>query len=171
MAAYLLAFALRQPLRVSGHLFSLTAVLVWGQPEGFALTWLGSTLSTISAFVFARYMAHDYVQAKLPDRLRHLDERMDRSGFRTVLVLRAIFWGTPAVGFAFGASRVRGRVHHAASALGILPPVAVSTVVASGLSGAIERGELHPLAMVLAFVGLGALVLVAYLLGRRFLPR
>ena len=167
MVLFLAAFALLQPLHVSGHLFSFTAVLVWGQPSGFLLTYLGSCLASVSAFAFARHLAHGYVQEKLPARFRDLDARIERSGFRTVVLLRALLWGTPAVGFALGASRIPGRTHHLASAVGVLPQVLMSTLLASGLAEAIDRGEVHLLDVALGFIALGLVVVVAYLLGRR----
>lgn len=171
IALFLGTFALVQPLGVSSHLFTFTATLVWGQPLAFLFTWIGATLATMSAFGFARYVARDWVQANLPPRFRNLDERLQRSAFRSILLLRTVFWCAPPVGFAVGVSRVNGMTHHLASALGCLPQVFLSSLLAHGLKGALERGDYSIGAILGVLVALVAVVVGAFFLGRRFLRR
>jgi uncharacterized membrane protein YdjX (TVP38/TMEM64 family) len=168
---FLLVFSVVQPLFVSSHLFTFTATLVWGQPLAFVLTWVGSTLAAMTAFGFARYVARDYVQAKLPARFRNLDERLDRSAFRTIFWLRALFWCAPPLGFAAGVSRVNGMTHHLASALGCVPQVFVSSLVAYWLKEALVRGDYSVGSILTAITVLGVLIFGAFLLGRRLLRR
>jgi uncharacterized membrane protein YdjX (TVP38/TMEM64 family) len=168
---FLLIFSLVQPLFVSSHLFTFTATLVWGQPLAFVLTWVGATLATMTAFGFARYVGRDFVQARLPERFRDLDARLERSAFRTIVVLRALFWCAPPLGFAAGVSRVNGMTHHLASALGCIPQVFLSSLVAYWLKETLERGDYSVGSILTTITALGAVVLGAFVLGRRLLRR
>jgi uncharacterized membrane protein YdjX (TVP38/TMEM64 family) len=168
---FLLIFSVVQPLGVSSHLFTFTATLVWGQPLAFVLTWVGATLATMTAFGFARYVARDWVQANLPPRFRDLDARLQKSAFRTILLLRTLFWCAPPVGFAAGVSGVNGMTHHLASALGCVPQVFLSSLLAFWLKEALERGDYSVGAILTTVTVLGAVIFAAFLLGRRLLRR
>jgi uncharacterized membrane protein YdjX (TVP38/TMEM64 family) len=168
---FLLVFSLVQPLFVSSHLFTFTATLVWGQPLAFVLTWVGAILASMTAFGFARYVGRDFVQARLPARFRDLDARLERSAFRTILVLRALFWCAPPLGFAAGVSRVNGMTHHLASALGCIPQVFLSSAIAYWLKEALEQGDYSVGSVLTTITVLGAVILGAFLLGRRLLRR
>ena len=67
---YLLLFALLQPFGLSGHVFVLTAALVWPPQLALPLAWLGSMLAASVAFATSRYLARDFVQSRVPPRLR-----------------------------------------------------------------------------------------------------
>ena len=168
---FLLIFSTAQPLGVSSHLFTFTATLVWGQPSAFFLTWVGATLATMTAFGFARYVARDWVQAHLPARFRNLDERLERSAFRSIFWLRAVVWCAPPVGFATGVSRVNGLTHHIASSLGCVPQVLLSCLLAHWLKESLEEGDYSVGSILTAIAVLGVVIGGAFLLGRRLLRR
>ena len=74
-------------------------------------------------------MARDYVQRTLgarSERLRALDERVTRNGFGTVLVLRLVFGLAPMLNWGLGLTGVRLSHYLAATALGIVPHLAVA---------------------------------------------
>lgn len=138
---YLVAFTILQPVGVSSHFFCFSAAMIWGFPEAFFLTWLGGTFATIGTFTFARYMARDFIEARIPARFRGIQKKLAASSFRTVLILRALFWCAPPIGLALGVSRFPAWKHHLASFLGPLPSVAFSCLLAAGLREAIETGD------------------------------
>lgn len=138
---YLAAFILLQPFGVSSHFFCFSAAMIWGFPEAFFLTWIGGTLATIGTFTFARYMARDLVEARIPNRFRSLHKSLAGSSFRAILTLRALFWCAPPIGLALGVSRFPAWKHHLASFLGSLPSVALSSLLAAGLREAIDTGD------------------------------
>lgn len=120
--AFVAAFALLQPFGVPGVVFMVASSLVWPWPIAAALSLTGSTLASITGFSFARYIARDWVEKRIPPRLRKYDDKLAERGFVTVFVLRSIFWMQPMLHLFFGLSRVRFSTHLGASALAYVAP-------------------------------------------------
>ena len=122
-------------------LVALGAVL-FGGLAAFAYGWLAVIIGTTAIFVLVRSVARDYAKRTLDARfvrLRALDERITRNGFRTVLVLRLIFGMAPMLNWGLGLTGVRLLHCIAATALGIVPNLAVAVffadTIANRLSG------------------------------------
>ncbi len=119
---YIAAFALIQPIApVPGMMFSIAAGLVWPPPVAVVLALVGATLASVNGFWFARYLARDWVEQWIPDRLRKYDEQMARRGFVTVLALRLFFWTNQGLNAFCGLSRVPFSTHLAATFLAYIP--------------------------------------------------
>lgn len=131
--AYLLAFALLQPFGLSGVVFTVAASLVWPPTVAIALSLTGCTLASATGFLFARYLARDWVEKRIPARLRRYDERLEAHGFATVLVLRLIFWMNPSLHALFGLSRVHFWTHLLASFLAYVPITVAFTFLGNAL--------------------------------------
>ena len=86
------------------------------------------------AFGFARFIARDWAQAHASGRIRKLDERLANDGFRTVTLLRLVFYTMPALQLALGVSSVRVRPFVWGTALGVVPFTALMTFFGTGLS-------------------------------------
>jgi len=129
----------------SGLLFG-TAL---GTPVAIAAATLGATL----AFCIARYFAHDAVQTLTPERVRPLQDWIERRGFWAVLYAR-IAPGVPysLVNYAAGLTRVRLLAFAAATALGVAPRAFAYTALG---------GSLDNLASPEAIVAYVALVVMA----------
>lgn len=121
-----------QPVGLPGVAFMVPASLVWSAPTAIALSWIGNMGASFIAFAFARWVARDWTQARLPDRLRAWDERLAVGGVRQVTVLR-LFTGqiTPA-DWLLGVSSVRIRPFLIGTAIGIIPLIVI--VVLAGAS-------------------------------------
>jgi uncharacterized membrane protein YdjX (TVP38/TMEM64 family) len=122
-AAYLAAFALLQPFGVPGFVFVIAASLVWPTSTAIGLSLVGSCFASMVGFSFARYVARDWVEKKIPARWRKYDERLAERGFATVLLLRLIFWQQPLLHLALGLSRVRFSSHLGASMIAYVGPI------------------------------------------------
>lgn len=138
--AYVAAFSLLQPVGLASHLFVVTAALVWDPWVALALSWLGALGAGSVAFGFARYVGREWVQRRMPPRLRRWDERLAERGFRTVLVMRLLLFTFGPMQLLFGVSRVRYAPFLVASAVGLVPMLAAETwlggsVVAWALGG------------------------------------
>ncbi len=118
---FVLANAALQPLGVAGHVFAIGAGLIWPAPIALALAWTGAIAASCSSFFFARFVGQRWVQARLPGWLREYDERLETRGFRTVLVMRLLFYTFGPMQMMFGVSRVRFGAFISATALGLLP--------------------------------------------------
>lgn len=122
---FILAFALLEPFFVPGFAFMAPGALVWSAPELFFYSLLGSTGAGIVGFSFARYLGRDFVASRLPPRLLVWNERLERSGLRTVIVLRVVFFLAPPVHWLLGLSSVSFSVHALGTVIGFAPGMAV----------------------------------------------
>ena len=127
---FVLAFGLLQPFGMSSHLFVLSAALAWRPGPAILASWAGAMLAAVVAFVAARYLARDTIQGLVPPRLRQWDDALEANGFRTVLVLRLLFWTTFVVQLMYGLTRVRWRDYLLASAIGNLPLIVLEVCFA-----------------------------------------
>jgi len=126
---FVASYSFLQPLGVRSIFFLLSAPLVWDPVTAFALSLLGTVAACVLAFGFARFAAHDWVQGRLPRGVRRLDDRLVSHGFRTVLLLRLLFYTAPTLQYGLGVSRVRAWPFLAGTVLGVVPFTAVATLV------------------------------------------
>lgn len=156
---FLAAFAIMQPVGVPGVVFVVGATYVWPKPIAFALSLLGSLIASTVGFLFARFIARDWIAEKLPPRLRVWDDRIARNGLWTAAVLRIVFFMNPLIHGLFGVSRVRYLTYVGGSALGYAPGLVV-VVWASGSAMDYLR-EQEP-ARLLPWVGLVVVVFALF---------
>lgn len=129
VVGFVVATSVLQPLHISIYLFLGAAVLVWGPWLGGLLLWVATLGSAASSFAFARYLARDWVQARLPDRFRALDARLESGGLRGVIALRLVFFTTPALQLMCGVSRLDFRTYMLGTALGNIPWLVISVAL------------------------------------------
>jgi uncharacterized membrane protein YdjX (TVP38/TMEM64 family) len=129
LLAFVVAFALLQPLGLAAHIFIVSAALIWEPWVALLASWCGALLAGCVAFGFARYVGRAWVQERLPPKLRVWDERLAVRGFRTVLTMRLFLFTFGPMQLLFGVSRVRFWAFVAGSALGLLPMIAAETWV------------------------------------------
>ncbi len=130
---FLALFAALQPFGLSAHAFIIAAGLIWPPLQALALSFSGALLATSVSFGFARYVGHDWVQPRLPEKLRAYDDRLAMRGFRTVVLLRLLFFSFAPLQLMFGVSRVRFRDVLAGSAVGMLPLMVAETWLGGSL--------------------------------------
>jgi len=172
MLAFVVAFTLLQPFAVPGTLFIVAAPLIWPWQVAFGLSLTGTMAASVVGFSFARWVARDWVLARIPGRLRRYEEALARRPFRTVLVLRLVLWMPPPLHAFFGVSRITQAVHFWGSLLGYIPPL----LVVSGLGSQVLDADLRPQPMagpvMLGMTFFSVLVLlVARWMERREQPR
>lgn len=131
--AFLVAYALLQPIGLSSHVFIVAASLVWSPTLGMILSWTGTLIASAVAFAFARWMGREWVQRRLPARLRRWDDALAAHGFRTVLVMRLLLFTFGPMQLMLGISTVRFVPFLAATALGVLPLIALESYVGAGV--------------------------------------
>ncbi len=139
--------------------------IVFGGPSAIAYAWVGSVVGTTGTFLLVRSVARRHVQRVLSGRLARLDERLARNGFWTVLALRLVFFLAPLLNWELGLTSVSVRDYVAATALGLLPQLATTVL----LAGSIASGD-GAFAQRLALGGAaGLLVVGAVIVARRFM--
>ncbi len=130
---FVVAMWVLQPMLLPGPVFMIPASLVWPAPVAIALAWIGNMGASFVAFAFARWVARDWVQDRLSDRLRAWDGRLTRGGVREVTLFR-IFTGqiTPA-DWLLGVSSVRLTPFVVGTAIGIIPSVVIVVLVGASV--------------------------------------
>jgi uncharacterized membrane protein YdjX (TVP38/TMEM64 family) len=104
---------------------------------------LNGLVFLLISFAGARFVAREWVQKRLPKRIRRFDDRLQTHGFRTVFLLRLIFYTAPTVQWALGVSRVSVAPFLAGTALGVAPFTLMTTLLGVRAAAWIEE---HPVA-------------------------
>lgn len=125
-----------QPLGIPGLVYMVPAGIVWPLPMALALSWIGNMGASYIAFVFARWVARDWVSTRIPDRLRKYDERLEHGGIPPIVMLRLVFGQLPPADWLLGVSRVTNRNFVIGTGIGIIPGVVLLVVAGGGLVGA-----------------------------------
>jgi uncharacterized membrane protein YdjX (TVP38/TMEM64 family) len=121
--AFIVAYAALQPFGVPGTVFVMAAPLIWPWPVAYALSMVGTMAASVIGFSFSRFVARDWIAAKIPERFRKYDEALERNAFRTVVLLRFIFWMPQLLHAFFGVSKVRFSTHFWGSLIGYAVPL------------------------------------------------
>lgn len=140
--AFIGAFTILQPFGVPGTIFTVAAPLIWPWPVAFTLS-LGSMLaSSALGFAFARFVARDWVSARVPRWLREREPALERSALQTVVLLRLCFGMLQALHSFFGVSNIRFRTYLLGCFVGYIPQLLVITTFSAELldgSGNVRR--------------------------------
>jgi uncharacterized membrane protein YdjX (TVP38/TMEM64 family) len=121
--AFVASYAALQPFGVPGTVFIVAASLIWPWPVAFALSMAGTMAASVVGFSFARFVARDWVAARIPARFRAYDEALAKRGFVTVATLRFVFWMPPMLHAFFGLSKVSFWTHFWGSVVGYFVPL------------------------------------------------
>ncbi len=142
--AFVVAYTALQPFGVPGTVFVVAAPLIWPWQTAFALSMVGTMSASVVGFSFARFVARDWVSARIPARFRKYDEALERSAFQTVVVLRLIFWMPQVLHSFFGVSKVGFWTHFWGSLVGYAPPLFLVSYLGAEMFDA--SGRLQPAA-------------------------
>lgn len=121
--AFVAAYAMLQPFGVPGTAFIVAAPLIWPWPIAFGVSMAGTMAASVVGFSFARLVAREWIERRIPARFRKYDAALAERAFATVFVLRLIFWMPPLLHAFFGVSKVRFWTHFWASFVGYLLPL------------------------------------------------
>jgi uncharacterized membrane protein YdjX (TVP38/TMEM64 family) len=160
--AFIAAYAILQPFGMPGTVFVFVAPLIWPWPTAFGLSMVGTMAASVVGFSFARFVARDWVEEKIPARFRKYDDALARRAFQTVFLLRLIFWMPPLLHAFFGVSKVRFSTHFWGSALGYVPTLLVVSYFGERFLDAMKTTTPATWAAVAGGVAIVALGVVVY---------
>lgn len=140
--AFVVAYAALQPFGVPGTVFIVAAPLIWPWKTAFLLSMAGTMAASVIGFSFARFVAKAWVSARIPARFRKYDDALERSAFRTVALLRLIFWMPQVLHFFLGVSKVRFWTHFWGSLVGYIPPLLLVSYLGADFFDA--SGKMQP---------------------------
>ena len=111
-------------LFLPGSVLTLGAGFLFGVVKGVIVVSIGSTLGAVAAFLVGRFLARDWMAAKVAKKPRFaaIDDAVERQGFRIVLLTRlSPLFPFNALNFAFGLTRVRLWKYFLASWISMFP--------------------------------------------------
>ncbi|MGI9622766.1 MAG: TVP38/TMEM64 family protein [Acidimicrobiales bacterium] len=159
--AYVFAFLALQPLSLPGALLIIPATFVWPWWEVATYTLAGGMLASTAGFILARWLAQDWVEARLPARLRPWEQRLADHGFLATVGLRLVTGYAPAADWFLGVSRISFTTFLAGTFVGLIP----GTLALSVWGDDAARGIVD--APIAALVIVGLLVVVGVWISRR----
>jgi uncharacterized membrane protein YdjX (TVP38/TMEM64 family) len=123
---YLIIWTLAPPLFLPGLPITLAGGVLFGPFWGVVYTIFGATAGATLAFLVARYLAGDWVAAKLQGtKLASLDEKVAKEGWEIVAFTRLIpIFPFFLLNYAFGLTRIPLTHYVLATFFGMLPVTA-----------------------------------------------
>ncbi|MDB5221081.1 MAG: hypothetical protein JWO86_9008 [Myxococcaceae bacterium] len=150
---FVVAYAALQPFGVPGTVFVMAAPLIWPWPVAYALSMVGTMAASVIGFSFSRFVARDWIAAKIPQRFRKYDEALEKHAFRTVVLLRFIFWMPQLLHAFLGLSKVRFSTHFWGSLVGYALPLLLVSYFGQKLFDVMKAAPVE------AWIGVGAAML------------
>jgi uncharacterized membrane protein YdjX (TVP38/TMEM64 family) len=166
---FVVAFSLLEPFFIPGIAFMIPGALIFPFPQLFLLSWLGSIGAGIVGFSFARFVGREYIESRLPARLRRFDERLVQQGLRTVILVRLTLFLAPPAHWLLGLSKVRFGAFVLGTAIGFLPGIALASylIVFAGESLGDWLSDRPPRFWLAAGLGVAALLMARRRRARR----
>lgn len=130
VAIYILACVLLLP----GAILTLGAGAVFGLAKGFVAVSVGATLGATCAFLVGRYLARDWVAARIAGsgKFRAVDEAVAREGWKIVLLTRlSPVFPFNILNYAFGLTKVGLKDYFLASWIGMIPGTVMYVYIGS----------------------------------------
>ena len=119
---YIVVYLFRPLILFPAGVLSATAGVIWGPLVGFLYLQIAANISSTAEFLIARYFARDLVAKHLKGKMLNLDEKIERHGFLTVLLIRLIpnvAWDIQNL--SLGLTKVKFRQYFIATLIGIMP--------------------------------------------------
>ena len=155
---YVATFVVLMPFGIPAFMWVLPAGILWPFWVAYPLSLLAVAGGSSVGFLFARYIARDWVAARMPGRIQHIDERFSAHGLRSVILFRLVFMLGAPTHWLLGLSRVGYPTFVIGTVIGAMPVVAL---VAWFGHDALPWIETHGVTALLIVLVIVALVLLA----------
>ncbi len=164
---YMLVYAVAPVFFLPGLPITMVGGILFGPFWGVVYTITGSTAGACLAFLVSRYLARDWIAAKLTSpRWRRLDEGVEKHGWKVVALTRLIpLFPFNLLNYAFGLTKIGFRPYAVTTFFCMLPACIAFIVFSSSLLDLV-RGRISP-AFVIG-IALVALVSLFPLFYRRY---
>jgi len=121
---FIIVYALATVLMAPGSILTIGAGFVFGLWKGFLAAWVGATLGAALAFLVARFVARDKIEAiaRRNEKFRKIDNAIGKQGAKLIFLLRL----SPVIPFnlsnyLYGLTGVKFWPYVLASWLGMMP--------------------------------------------------
>lgn len=164
---YILIFSIAPSLLLPGLPITVAGGIIFGPVRGIIYTSIGSTIGASLAFLFARYMAREWVKNAIKGtKFATLDSEVEKRGWRIVAITRLIpLFPFNMLNYAFGLTGVKFSHYAAASFVFMLPGIAAYVLLSSSILPVL-KGEVR--AGFIVGATLAAIILTLPLLYKRW---
>ncbi|MEM7050432.1 MAG: VTT domain-containing protein [Acidobacteriota bacterium] len=139
-ALFIGAYALLCPLGVPVSPLVASGGVLFGLGPGTAYNFLGAFAGSATSYGLARFLGRDFVSRLARGRLQRAERRLRRQSFWTLVQIRFIPIPFPVVNFGAALAGVPATRFLAATAVGLLPAIAVYTQVGAAVVAAAGSG-------------------------------
>ena len=121
------------PLNVPGLVFVIPSTTLFGDVPGVLLSLTGGFIASWIGIVAARKLGRHRFEARLPERILRLEQRLSARGFWAVVVSRVFTFLFQPVDWLWGLSTLPMRTVLLGTLVGLVPPTVVVAVSGGGL--------------------------------------
>lgn len=123
VALFIVAYFLLVAFSLPGAIvMTVVGGFLFGSLAGTIYANIGATTGATVAFLVARYLFHDWVEAKFGSKLKPIQEGISKNAFRYLLTIRLIpFIPFFVINFVSGLTRVTLVTYVTATVIGIIP--------------------------------------------------
>lgn len=156
IAGFFLIYVAVTGLSIPGAaIMSLVAGALFGVLMGSLIVSFASTMGATLAFLSARYLLRDWVQARFGERLRAIDDGLEKDGAFYLFTLRLIpIFPFFVINLLMGLTRIKTPTFFWVSQLGMLPATIVFVNAGTQISRIESTAGLLSPALIASFVAL-----------------
>ena len=156
MSGFFILYVAVTGLSIPGAaIMSLVAGALFGVVVGTIIVSFASTIGATLAFLSARFVLRDWVQGKFGERLRAIDDGLEKDGAFYLFTLRLIpVFPFFVINLLMGLTRIKTRTFFWVSQLGMLPATVVFVNAGTQISRIDSTAGLLSPALIASFVAL-----------------
>jgi len=155
---FIVAFVALQPFSLPGALLIIPGTFVWPWWQVAIYSLAGGMLASTIGFVLARWLAQDWVEKRLPQRLRPWEQRLAEHGLTATIALRLVTGYAPAADWLLGVSRVNVRDFLIGTLIGLGPTTTLMAIWGDEAARGVVDYPLQSAAILAALGGVGVLL-------------
>ncbi|MGB2740169.1 MAG: FAD-dependent oxidoreductase, partial [Cognaticolwellia sp.] len=157
-ALYVLVAALSLP---GAAILTLAAGALFGLVEGFIIVSFASSIGALLAFLVSRYLLRDSIKSKFPERLKAIDEGVQKEGAFYLFTLRLVpVFPFFLVNLLMGVTGIKAWTFYWVSQIGMLAGTVVYVNAGTQLAEINSLSGILSPKLILSFVLLGLLPLI-----------
>lgn len=163
MSGFFILYVAVTGLSIPGAaIMSLVAGALFGVVAGTVIVSFASTIGATLAFLSARFVLRDWVQGKFGERLRAIDDGLEKDGAFYLFTLRLIpVFPFFVINLVMGLTRIKTRTFFWVSQLGMLPATVVFVNAGTQISRIDSTAGLLSPTLIASFVALALFPWVA----------
>ncbi|MDY6904995.1 MAG: FAD-dependent oxidoreductase [Thermodesulfobacteriota bacterium] len=157
LGIYVLAYVIMAALSLPGAaVMTMAGGALFGLWVGTAAALIASTLGATLAFIIARFILGDYVQQRFSDRLKKINEGVQKDGAFYLFTLRLVpIFPFFVINLAMALTPIRTRTFFLVSLVGMLPGGMVYVNAGRQISQITTAGDILSPSLIGAFILLG----------------